>query len=411
MSNFETGEVTDKGAPRAASPLTGTTQMNAENQGGNSLDKLIVLAKRKKLIIFVPLLFGVLAAAGSFLIPDSFKATTKILPPQQAQSGAAAILSQLGGVAGAAAGAAGIKNPNDLYIGMLKSRTIADNLIQRFNLKEDYDEKTMEKTRLELEQNTTITSGKDGLLTIEVADHGREKVAQIANAYADELLKLTKVIAVTEAGQRRLFFERQLTLTKENLAHAEAELKSSFGTHGVISVDSESRSIVETVARLRATIAAKEIQLGAMRAFVTESNQDYRRLREEISSARAELARLENGAPSLQVKDGQYANGLENIKVLREVKYQQMLYELLSKQYEVARLDEAKDSSIIQVLDKAIVPERKFKPKRAILVLLFMFMGFLSAIAWAFIADSLARRTASASGREKLNELKMHLRF
>jgi tyrosine-protein kinase Etk/Wzc len=367
------------------------------------IELLIVLAKHRKSILYFPVAVAVLAAALSFVIPNVYLANTKLLPPQQAQSGAAALLSQLGGIAGAAAGVAGIKSPNDLYIGMLKSRTIADRLVAKFDLKNVYDLDTLAKTRKELEENTVITAGKDGLITIEVEDENQQRVAKIANAYVSELIELTKVIAVTEASQRRMFYEAQLTQAKNNLAKAEMDLKGAFDTRGVISVDGESRAIVETVGRLRAQISAKEIQLSSMRAFVTTSNPEFLRAQEELTSLRSELSKLENGRPGLaSVPDesGKKQVGLENIKLLRDVKYYQMLYELLAKQFEVARLDEAKDSAVIQVLDPATEPERKFKPKRALIVI---FSALL-----ALVLETYKRFSTSPGRFAQLVELKSH---
>lgn len=384
-----------------------------DDDGINLIQLLTVLAKHKKRLIVLPLVTAIAAAAISLVIPPVYKATTKILPPQQAQSGAAAILSQLGGVAGAAAGAAGIKNPNDLYIGMLTSRRIADRLIEHFDLKKAYDVTSQEVARRKLELNTTITSGKDGLIVIEVEDLDKQRVAQIANGYTDELLKLTKVLAVTEASQRRLFFERQLQISKDNLANAEVALKGSIEKYGVVSVDSDSRAIVETVSRLRAQIAAKEIHLGAMQAFVTPNNQEYKRAQEELISLRAEFSRLQNGSSLNEraPKNSENQSGLDSIKIVREVKYHQMLYELLSKQYEVARLDEAKDSSIIQVLDSAIEPERRFKPKRAVFVMLFTMFALFVAVLSVFISEAKAKALQVPERAAQWNEFKSHLRW
>lgn len=384
---------------------------NAEEPGFSVVALLTVLARHKKAIVRFPLIVGVLAAAISFALPDVYKSSTKLLPPQQSQGGAAALLSQLGGVAGAAAGIAGIKNPNDMYVGMLKSRTVADRLIGRFGLLEAYDVKLMEKARKELEANTLITSGKDGLITIEVEDEDRKKVASIANGYVEELYGLSKVLAITEASQRRMFFERQLEMAKDNLANAEVKLKGALDTHGVISVDGQSRALIETVGRVRAQISAKEIQLRSMQAFVTASNPAYQRVQEELSSLRNELDKLENGrqAPAGGAsQDGK--DGLENIKVLRDVKYYQMLYELLAKQYEVARLDEAKDPSIVQVLDRAVEPERKFKPKRALMVLVSLFLAFFAAVAWAYIREANRRARLIPAEAARWDEMMSHLR-
>ncbi len=361
--------------------------------GINLIDFLIAFAQRKRMLIGLPLAVTILAGGLSLLIPNQYKGVTKILPPQQAQSSAAAFLSQLGGVAGAAAGAAGVKNPNDTYVGMLRSRTVADNLLKRFDLMKVYGKEYNDAARAKLAANTVIGTGKDGLISIEVEDEQPQRAANLANAYTEELQKLTKVLAVTEAAQRRLFFERQLELSKDNLANAEMTLKTTLGTRGVISVDSESRAIVETVARMRAQIAAKEVQLGSMRAFVTNDNQEYKQSAQELASMRTELAKLENGRPASgsQAGDGDRQAGLESIKLLRDLKYHQMLYELLSKQYEVARLDEAKDAALIQVLDKALVPERKSSPKRAIIALVAGLLTLFAAMAWVLLGATKAR--------------------
>jgi uncharacterized protein involved in exopolysaccharide biosynthesis len=374
------------------------------------LDLLIVLAKHKKSIIGATFGAAAISLAVSLAMPNVYSASTRLLPPQQTQSSAAALLSQLGGIAGAAAGVAGMKNPNDLYVGMLKSRTIADRLIDKFNLKKLYDTDSIEAARKKLESNTTITSGKDGLIVIEVEDKDKKLVSRMANAYVGELFRLMKTLAVTDASQRRLFYERQLEAAKDNLSKAEMALKTTMDSRGVISVDSESRTILETVARLRAQTSAKEIQLSSMRAFVTNNNPDYRRVEEELNGLRVELAKLENGRGT-DVGSSEKQGGLENIKLLRDLKYQQMLYEVLAKQYEVARIDEAKDPSIIQVLDTAIEPERKAKPHRAMIVMLSTMIAFLGSVFGAFFIEGRKKDLSSPGGAAQWSELKANLRF
>lgn len=376
----------------------------------NLFEVMITLARRKKLIIFFPLGVALVAAAISMLLPIVYTANTKLLPPQQAQSGASALLSQLGGAA-ALAGIGGIKNPGDVYIGILKSRTVADKLIRRFDLPAKYEMKSPEKIRKLLAKNTNIVSGKDGLITIEVNDLDKKFVAKLANGYVDELQLLTSTLAVTEASQRRLFFERQLKIAKDNLTSVEAALKGALSTGGVISVDSESEAIVGTAARLRAQVSAKEIELGAMRAFVTTQNQAYRRTSEELASLRSELARLEGGRVETGLERGSKGAGLENIQLMRDLKYNQMLYELLAKQYEVARLDEAKDSSMIQVLDEAIEPEFKSSPKRVLFVIVAMMLGLFGAVMWALLSEARQRMMSVPEQAVRWRELQSYLRF
>lgn len=388
-------------------------EQNEKTSNGeiDAVDMLIVVAKYKKPIAAITIAAAVLSVAVSLILPNEYRGTTKVLPPQQTQSSAAALLSQLGGIAGAAAaGAAGLKNPNDLYMGMLKSRTVADHLVARFNLKKVYQTDSQEKARKILESNTTITSGKDGLITIDVEDEDKKLVAPMANAYVTELFGLMKTLAVTDAAQRRLFYERQLQNTKDSLANAEMALKKTMDARGVVSVDAESRAILETVARLKAQTSAKQIQLSSMSAFLTPANPEYRRAEEELASLRAELSKLENGRGA-SVEQGTSETGLENIKLLRELKYQQMLYEVLAKQYEVARIDEAKDPSVIQVLDPAVEPERKAKPRRALIVILSTTLALLAAIGWAFMVESRRKAMQTPEGAAQWAELKSYLRI
>lgn len=336
------------------------------------VDVLVALARYRKLLLIVPFAVAVAALAVSMLLPPKFAAVTKLMPPQQAQSSAVALLSQLGSLGGASAGIPGLKNPNDLYIGMLKSRTVADKLISKFALLKIYETGSLEQARLQLGASTVIGTGKDGLISIQFFHTDKKLVAPIANAYVEQLVELTKELAVTEAGQRRIFYERQLQIARDNLTKAEAELKFRLDRHGLVSVDAESQTLVSTIGRLRAAISAKEIELSSMRAFLTASNQAYKRAEEELNSMRAELAKLERGSDgvaglSAAPSDGK-RGGFESVKLLRDVKYYQMLYELLAKQYEIARLDEAKSSAVIQVLDAAIEPEHKVGPRRLIIV-------------------------------------------
>lgn len=374
------------------------------------IDFFILAVRKKKFIIGFPLVVALLTAGITMLLPDVYKASAKLLPPQPAQSSASALLSQLSGVAGVASGVGGLKNPNDLYLGMLRSRAIGDKLIKRFDLLTVYDTTSLEKARRRLAENTMVTSGKEGLITIDVEDENRKLVPQLANGYVEELLKLTKVLAVTEAGQRRVFFERQLEMSKANLEKAELTLKDTIGSRGVISVDSQSRAVVETVGRLRAQISAKEIQLGSMRAFVTTNNPEFKRAQEELHSLRAELFKLENGRPDAAAPAGDNV-GLENIKILRDLKYHQQLYELLSKHYEMARLDEAKDASVIQVLDPAIEPERRVGPKRAVLVVVATVLAFFFAVSVVLLRElgrvALQRPRHAAKWRELKSSLSL----
>lgn len=376
------------------------------------LDLLIVLAKHKRLILGLPLGAAIVALIVTLLMPNTYTGVTRILPPQQSQSTAAAMLNQLGGLAGIAGQSLGIKNPNDLYVGMLKSRTVADNLIDRFELRKLYDKTTLDDTRKELESNTKIASGRDGIIVIEFEDKDPKRAATIANAYVEELYKLTQTLAVTEASQRRLFFERQLEQTRNNLANAETAARLGLEKGGLVVVDAQGRGMIETTARLRGQIAVKEIQISAMRAFATGQNPDLKQAQHELDAMKQELAKME-GTSSGRDKPGSVgkADGMENLRLLRDVKYYETIFELLAKQYEIARIDEARDASLIQVLDKAVEPERKSKPKRALIVILTALVAGFLVVIWVFVKEAGERARQNPEKASRVEALRGYLRW
>ena len=381
------------------------------------LDLLIVLAKHKRIVVGVPFIVAIGAAMFSLLLPNIYTGSTRILPPQQSASAATALLSQLGGafggVAGAAGGTLGIRNPNDLYVGMLKSRTVADNLIARFDLKKMYEQELQSGARRSLQDNTTIAAGRDGIITVEVDDKDPKRAAEIANAYVEELMKLTKVLAVTEASQRRLFFERQLLQVKDNLTTAEMAARQGLQKGGLAQVDAQGRSMIEVTARLRAQISVKEVQIGSMRTFAAEGNPELQRTQQELEALRRELARIEGTSTIAALGKGESSgsSGLDNLGRLRNVKYYEFLYELLAKQYELAKIDEAKDATIIQVMDKAIEPDRKSKPKRTQIVLISAFVALIASILWVFIREATSRTGADPVQASRLEALRGYLRW
>jgi tyrosine-protein kinase Etk/Wzc len=378
------------------------------------LDLLIVLVRHKKLVIGMPIVTGILALVASLMITPIFTSTAKIMPPQQQQSsGVAAMLGQLGGLAGAAGSMAGLKNPNDLYVGLLESRTVADNLIKRFKLKERFEKKTMDDTRTALNGISEITSGKkDGLIAISVNDKDPQFAADLANAYVDELAKLTQTIAITEASQRRLFFEKQLKDTKDQLANAEVALRNTQEKTGMIQPEAQVQAIITNVAQLKGAIAAKEVQVNAMRTFATGQNPDLLRTQEEFRSMQAQLTKLEKNHPSKEgdfmVPTGKIPEvGIEYVRSLRNVKYFETIFELLAKQFELAKIDEAKDSSVIQLLDKAVPAERKSKPKRALITLAGVFAGGMLGIILAFMHAAYSGSRQDPECSKRWQELSM----
>lgn len=385
--------------------------VNENNDEIHLLDILTALARQKKILFMVPLLTGALAIAAAFLIKPTFSSTAVILPPQQQSSGVSAMLGQLGGLAGAAGGIAGLKNPNDLYVAMLQSRTIADRLISQFDLKTRFEVETLDEARKKLDGMATSSSDKAGTISVLVEDKDPKFAAELANAFVSELSNLTKGLAITDAAQRRLFFEKQLIAVKDDLANAEIALRKTQESTGMLQLDGQVQGIIRNVAQLEGTIAAKEVQLNAMRSFATNNNPDLLRLQGEIQGYQAQLEKLKTGKLSkdgdLMVPTGKIPEvGIEYIRSLRNVKYQETIFELLSKQYELAKIDEAKESSSIQILDNAVPAEKKSKPKKMIIIFLGFIGGGFLALFLALTRDAYLRSTQDEGSQYRWNVLR-----
>jgi uncharacterized protein involved in exopolysaccharide biosynthesis len=388
-----------------------TTEANADI---SLLDLLIVLALHGRDLLAGTVAAAALAAVVSFFLPNRFTATTIILPPQQNTSSAVALLGQLGSanpLASLAGSGLGLKNPNDLQVAMLKSRTVEDAMIDRFNLMALYREVRRSDARNAFEKVTDIENGpKDGLIRISVTDKDPSRAAEMANAYVDEYKKLSATIAVTEASQRRLFFEQQLVQAKENLADAEEALKRTQQKTGLIQLDGQARAVIESVAQLRGQVAAKQVQIRAMHQFAAEQNPDLQLAEQELAGLRSELARMGSGSGGssgdlLMPKGSVPEAGLDYVRKLRDMKYNETIFELLAKQFEIAKIDEARQGSVVQLVDKAIVPDKKSSPQRLLIVACSTIAGLVLAIFWVLFSEALRFARKDPRQREQLNAL------
>ena len=361
------------------------SQVVGADAGIDPLEVLAEVFRNSGRILLICLVTAILTSLAVLLIPNKYTGRTRLLPPQQNQSMASMMLGQLGPLAGLAGKDLNLKNMNDAYVAMLKSRTLAEGIVKEFDLQKRYKSEKLQDALDQLEKNTRVSLNRDNTIDVEVSDRDPATAAKMTNAYVDGLLRISRNLAITEASRRRLFFESQLKTVRDDLALAESELRKVQERTGLIEPNTQARSIVMAVADLRAQIAAREVQLSAMRTFATENNPDYIQLQREIAALRTQLARLQKDK-NLGEGDTQIATkavpevGLEFVRKLRDVKYNETLYEVLSKQYEVARIDEAKDAAVIQVLDPAVIPERKSSPQRTLIVLLVTIVTFIVAV-------------------------------
>ncbi|MCV2349728.1 Wzz/FepE/Etk N-terminal domain-containing protein [Paucibacter sp. Y2R2-4] len=332
-----------------------------DDDGIDLLELLTILAARWRLLLVAPLAAGTLALGGSYLIAPTYTAKTTFLPPQQQQSSAASALASLGALSGLAGGMAGIKSPADQYVALMQSNNVEDRIVDRFKLMEEYESKYRFEARNTLEKNVRISLGKkDGLITVEVDAKNPQMAADIANMHVTELRRLTSELALTEAQQRRAFFEGELKRTQIKLVEAQQILQSSGFNPGALKA--EPKAAAEGYATLKAQATAAEIKLQTMRRSLADTTPEIQQQTTLLGALRAQLSKLEGATSDIK-------NDADYIGRYREYKYQETLFELFSKQFEIARLDESREGALIQVIDIATRPEHKSNPKRASIAL------------------------------------------
>ena len=381
------------------------------------VDVLLTLSRNRGPILKATLIAGFLALVVSLILPAMYTATTTILPPEQSQSSTAFLLGQIGVLGGLTSGDLGLKNPDDLFVAMLKSRTVEDGIIDQFDLRSAYGYKRYQDARKKLESHSKIEAGDEGLISISVSDRDPKRAADLANAYVSQLRYLNQNLAVSEAAQRRLFYQQKLDAERDDLSLAELAMKQAQEKTGLIQPEAQGRAIVDAVANMRAQVAIKEVQLQAMRTYATAGNPDLRRAEQELAGLRGQLAKLERntgeaGNGNLEVPTRQLPQAqLEYLRRARDLKYHEALYDFLSKQLEAARLDEAKEAVMIQVVDKAIPPERKSSPQRLFIVLGTAIVTFLLSCLAALLAEAWRRKQQDPRMRAKVATLKRSFRF
>lgn len=311
-----------------------------------------------RLLLAAPAALGGLALAISFLIPPTFTAKTVFLPPQQPQSAAASALASLGALSGLAGSVAGIKSPAEQYVSLMQSVNVQDAIIDKFNLMNLYDVKFRFQARKLLDENVRISLGKkDGLITVEADAESPKLAMDLANQHVAELRRLSSQLVLTEAQQRRAFFESELKRARQQLEGAQRNLQGSGFNPGALKA--EPKAAAEAYARLKAEVVAAEVKIQSLRTMMAESAPEVRQQIALVNSLRAQLSKLESSDSG--------AASADYISSYRDYKYQETLMELFARQYELARLDESREGASIQVIDVAQPPERKSKPKRAVI--------------------------------------------
>jgi tyrosine-protein kinase Etk/Wzc len=381
----------------------------------NLLDLLIALGQEKLTLISVTFLAGLIGVVVSLITPETYISRTTIMANQQSGgsgSGGLAALGGLTGLAGLASVASSIKSSDEMYIALMRSQSLQNSLIEQLKLKERYGSRTMEDARIALTRNTIILADKkSGLLLIEAQDKDPEFAAQLANAQVKELYVILSRLAVTEAQQRRAYYEQQILKTQAKIPQLELEFKVAQKSSGL-----EVASLLAESGTLPGQIAAKELQLQVLSRFVTQQNPELKKLAVEISALRSQMARYElnksepnSNDPKNNGKAGVVANGnfiQKATQAYNTLKIQESLLEGFVKQLELAKVDEAKEGPAIQVVDEAKPPEMRSKPERKKLVLAYTVTGLIIGFILAALRAFMRQVNSTPEGLQRFSQLK-----
>lgn len=382
------------------------------------LDTLIVLGARRRFIARFTIGAAILTTVVIFLVPNKYTATSTVLPPNQNSSMSSALLSQMSGsgsgganvLASLAGAGLGLKNSNEMYVSLFRSRTVEDAVIQHFGLMARYHDKNMVDARKSFERRSTVILGvKDGLITVTLTDWDPGFAAEVVNFYVNEFKNHFNELTVTEASQRRQFFQKELLQAYDSLAKAEEAMKNTQQSTGVLQLDSQARALIQSAAILRAQITAKEVQLQSMRAATTEENPQYVLVQQQLDALKGQLAKVSSpnatAGSEVGITDGQLSEaGIAYVNSMRDVRYYETIVELLSRQFELAKLDEARES-VVEISDIAVPPDKKSFPLRALIIIIGIVLAFLVACGWCLFRNGLEQLQHNPAERERLAAL------
>jgi tyrosine-protein kinase Etk/Wzc len=392
--------MTDRPSPTPEQTLPG---LAADAGAPVSVVELLTwLGAGKRLVIGVTVVAAVLSLLAALWLPPIYTARTSVLPPgSQQSSGSAAALAALGNLGGLAGGLAGTKTTDELYVSLLRSDSVVRALDARYQLQKRYEVKNFEALRKAMPRITRVSSDKkSGVISIEVDDEDAAFSAELANAHVTELSSVLSRLAVSEAQQRRVFFEQQLVAINDRLVAAETRLREVQERSGVIVLDKQAEALIGGAARVKAQISEQEVRLRVLRTGATAQNPDVRRLESELAGLRAELSRMEanqggRSGSTVDLPVGKIpAAAIDYVRARRDLKLQETLLESVVRQLELAKLDEAKEGPLLQAIDKAMPPDYKSKPSRAGIVLISCLAAFLLSAAWVVSRAYGAKRRA-----------------
>src|SRR5277367_204123 len=382
--------------------VAGTERSDTRQQ---IVDRLRLFWDARRLLLGAFLLGALASLALALLIPSRYDATTQLMPPDGQSSSGMAMLSALagrsGGIGGVAGDLLGVKNSGALFVGIMESRTVQDRLIDQFELRRIYRAGKMEDARAALAAHTRIVEDhKSGIIAVTLTDQDPRLATAMAQAYVDELDRLVEQVSTSSARRERVFLEERLRAVKLDLDSAAQKFSIFASKNTAIDIPAQSKAMVEAAATLEGQLIAAEAELHGLEAMYTDQNVRVRALRARVTELRAQLGKMggESGtsaAPSSETDASLYPAirklpllGVAYADLYRQTKIQETVYELLTQQYELAKVQEAKEVPSVKVLDAAVVPTKKSFPPRGLLTVAGATSAFLAMCAWILVRQA-----------------------
>jgi len=390
---------------------------------GNSVAHMRNLWEHRRLVARFVLCGALASALVALLIPTRYQSTARLMPPvSSSQSGgpamaAAAFSGDAGGLGGIATEMLGLKSTSDVFVGILSSRTVEDKLIQQFALKNLYGDRRMEDTRKDLAKHTDISvDRKSQIITIAVTDHDPKRAADMGAAYIEELNQLVAVLSTSSARRERIFLEERLQAVSKDLESAEKEFSQFSSKNSAIDIKEQSKAMVEAAATLQGQLIAAESELQGLRQMYTDNNVRVRSVRARIAELKRQLENIGGAGEEASEPSTQQASLYPSIRKLpllgvtyadlyRRTKVQEAVFETLTKEYELAKVQEVKEIPVVKVLDAPIISDKKSFPPRTLITLLGTFAALLLGTAWVLGGTAWTRWDANDPGRVLIEDV------
>ena len=375
----------------------GKAQFDATAADPGSVAHLRVLWDGRRFIAkmaLIGLMSGILVA---FLLPKRYTSTAKLMPPDgQSSSGMAmlgALSGKVGGLAGVAGDLLGGGGSGPLFIGILQSQTVQERLVQRFDLKRVYGDRLDEDARKDLAERTGVGEDrKSGIISISVDDRDPHRAAAIAQAYVEELNRLSAELSTSAAHRQRVFLEERLKAVKLDLDQAAVDFSQFSSKNSAIDIKEQGRAMVEAAAQLQGELIAAESEKKGLEAIYASGNPRVRAIDARVMELRKQLEKLGGEGDGLAAPAALYPSirqlpllGVQYADLYRRTKIQETVFEALTQQYELAKVQEAKETPAIKVLDPARVPERRSFPPRTNITIMFASFGFAAGVFWLIV--------------------------